>query len=79
MIIITFMSYKYSYSQGITAIIKEFCLNEFKKESNYYDSKIDISIGEFTCDCFIDKIDEGHIIKNAKEICKKKATKKFSL
>ena len=79
LLILTSLFYKEAYSEGLGSVIKSFCLEEFQTETKSVSSKISTSIGEFTCDCFIDKINAGSSISNARDMCKKKATKKFNL
>ncbi len=78
-IISSTLFYRQSYSSSISLIIKEFCLEEFTKETINHESMINNKIGEFTCDCFVDKMNVGSSIKDAKKICKDKASKEFNL
>ena len=66
-------------SEGIHTLIKAFCLESFNEEIAGTSKKIDSSIGEYTCNCFIEKLNEGNSMDNAKEICREGAAKKFNL
>ena len=71
--------YNQGYSADLSLIIKRYCLEEFDKEIINNDSKNKDIVGEFTCNCFLDKLHIGSSINNAKEICKEKASEKFNL
>ncbi len=66
-------------SEGINTLIKTFCLESFNEEIAGTNKEINSSVGNYTCNCFIEKLNEGHRMDNAKEICREDATTKFSL
>ena len=66
-------------SEGINTLIKNFCLESFKEEIAGTNKRINSSVGEYTCNCFIEKLNDGNKMDDAKEICREGAAKKFNL
>ncbi len=66
-----------SRSEGLDIIVKELCLEGFKKELDYNQKMINMEIGEYTCDCFLSKIKENITFDLAIQSCKKDASKRF--
>ena len=71
--------YKEIKANEINTLIKEFCLNEFKKEMKESGKELIPEVGEFTCNCFINKIETGKTLKLARENCKEEVSKIFNL
>ncbi len=68
-----------SRSSEIHIMIKNFCLDEYKRELNEAELKLDENIAELTCHCFVNKIKAGESLNSAHETCKEKVVKKFNL
>ena len=67
------------HAKGINSIIKGFCMNEYKKEVIRSSKTMNSAIGEFTCDCFVERFSKGDPFDLARERCKTEASKTFEL
>ena len=68
-----------SNANEIKEIIKGFCLESVKNEIVTLPDPIYNEVAEHTCNCFIQRINNGEEIKLTKEICKKETSQEFSL
>ena len=68
-----------SQAEEINAIIKTFCLEGVKNEMLTFNSPIKSKDAEHTCNLFIQRISNGEKVKSAKDICRTKTSKEFSL
>ena len=73
------LSCQESLSNELTIVIKEFCLDELKKEMIDSGKEFKHEIGEFTCNCFINKIQTGDSLMLARKTCKDEVSKTFNL
>ncbi|AAQ00140.1 Predicted protein [Prochlorococcus marinus subsp. marinus str. CCMP1375] len=73
------LSFEDAHSGSLDRIIKSFCLDGFKKEMVNASNKIPKEMGEFTCNCFLQRINDGDNLDSAREVCKKAATQEFRL
>ncbi|WP_269622795.1 hypothetical protein [Prochlorococcus marinus] len=71
--------YSQASSQEINKLIKSICLYEFNQELLNAKKNIPKGSAEFTCDCFINRINNGKKLDKAKVICKDEATRKYNL
>ncbi len=60
-------------------VVKKMCLIGFNSEMNASEVIPPEGMGEFTCNCFVNKVSIGYSLELAREQCKIKATKKFDL
>ncbi len=67
------------YSTSIYSIMKNFCIEGYKKEAQSENKVINNEIGEFTCNCFINKYSQGEGFNAARDKCKVEALKKFAI
>ena len=65
-------------SSKIENLITSICMSNFKNAMNQAGKTAPIGMGEFTCDCFLDKINIGSSFNKAKMYCKEEAEKKFN-
>ena len=68
-----------SNANEIKEIIKSFCLESVKNEIVTLPDPIYNEVAEHTCNCFIQRINNGEEINLTKKICKKETSQKFSL
>ncbi len=68
-----------SQAEELNTIIKTLCLESVKNEIVTFKSPIKSKIAEHTCNCFIQRISNGEKVKSAKDICRTKTSKEFSL
>ena len=68
-----------SLGNNLNTMIKGFCLDEFKREMQSKGKEIDNTLGEFTCTCFINRINIGEDIELARQACKDEVTRNFNL
>ena len=60
-------------------VIKQLCLASIEAQTALSKSKPNKGLKDYSCNCFIDKIDKGESISSAQSNCKKMAIKKFNL
>ena len=68
-----------SHADEIKEIIKRFCLESVKNEMVSLTDPIYNEVAEHTCNCFIQRINNGEEISLIKDICKKETSREFSL
>ena len=68
-----------SNANEIKEIIKSFCIESVQNEIVTLADPIINDVAEHTCNCFIQRINNGEEINIAKEICKKETSIEFSL
>lgn len=71
--------YYHSQAEEINSIIKYFCLESVKDEMIAHSNQIDNKIAEHTCNCFLERINNGEKLEPAKEICKTQTSIEFNL
>ena len=60
-------------------LIKNICLISFESEMEESGESLPKGMAEFTCDCFIKKLNNSSSISLARDKCKKEASKEFNL
>ena len=68
-----------SNANEIKEIIKSYCLKSVKDEIVDLPDPIYNEVAEHTCNCFIQRINNGEEISLIKDICKKETSREFSL
>ena len=68
-----------SNANEIKEIIKSYCLKSVKGEIIDLPDHIYNEVAEHTCNCFIQRINNGEKISLIKDICKKETSREFSL
>ena len=68
-----------SNANEIKEIIKSYCLKSVKDEIVDLPDPIYNEVAEHTCNCFIQRINNGEKISLIKDICKKETSREFSL
>ena len=71
--------YSQAKSEELNNIIKLFCLENLKEEVERSKSVIKQDIGDYTCDCFVQKINNNENIESARRICIEETSNKFGL
>ena len=66
-------------SEEIDSLITGICIASFNTEMERAGKPPSTEIGDFTCNCFVNKLNNGSSIENAHQICKNKASKVFNL
>ena len=65
--------------QEIESLLKEICLVSFKTEMDLAKKIEPKGMANFTCECFLEKLNLGTSIESSKDICKEQAAKEFPL
>ena len=60
-------------------LITKMCLKGFYLEMSVAKKNPKKHIGEYACNCFIEKISQGNRISTAQSLCKEEVSKKFNL
>ena len=71
--------YKEIRANELNSMLKEFCLDEFTKEMQDSGKELKPEIGELTCNCFINNIQNGNSLILARQDCKEKVSNTFNL
>ncbi len=68
-----------SHERSKEGLIERICLNNFTAEMAKSGIKAPHGMSEFTCDCFLIKINSGLSIVESIDQCKKSASEKYNL
>ncbi len=68
-----------SKSNELKFIIKDFCLDEYRREMKEAQKEVNTEIGDFSCNCFIDRIEGGESVTSSLETCKEAVVENFNL
>ena len=68
-----------SNANEIKEIIKSYCLKSVKDEIVDLPDPTYNEVAEHTCNCFIQRLNNGEKISLIKDICKKETSREFSL
>jgi len=77
LILISALPNKY-YSQDLNNIIKMFCMEDFKNELSSNNDTINLDLGEYVCDCFVNRVNNNESLDSARDKCKKEALEEFN-
>ncbi len=67
-----------SYGKDLNELIKAFCIEGYKNEVIKNKTTVDLRLGEYICDCFVNRINKNESLETAREKCKNEALDKFS-
>ena len=82
--IFTLLILEMSYSPETRAehkntLINKFCIASLKSKLDFNDAQMIDEISHFTCECFLEKFNSGHSIKDSRIYCKNKTADKYNL
>jgi len=60
-------------------LLNKFCIASLKSKIDIKNKKEFNEISHFTCECFFKKYNSGFSIRNSRNYCKDKASKKYNL
>ena len=66
------------YANDLNNMIKGFCLQSFKKEYLESEKELNLELSEYTCNCFIKRINNNESIESARKKCKEDGLKKYN-
>jgi len=73
-----YLNIRTANADDLTPLITKFCLEQFNAEMKNANLKPSTEMSEFTCECFLSKINKGLSIATATKVCKAKTFEKFS-
>ncbi len=73
------MLFKECQSNEFYIMIKDFCLDELRREMRIAGKDFNDELGDFTCNCFFNKIQSGESLILARRTCKEEVSKKYKL
>ena len=66
-------------SEDLNKLISAICLSGFNAEMKIAERNPPQEVGDFTCNCFVEKFTQGIPLAKAKESCKEEASNHFNL
>ena len=71
----------FAYANRLEAfgLIKKFCIASIEAQIALTGTEPPEGMKEFTCQCFLDKVNEGYSISSAQSFCREGAIDKFKL